>query len=115
MASKIIEYLSGLSGIVFDESVLKRIALDRGVDRIEYPESLSQKQKDLLLADLLWTAYISPVTIPSFSRQHGQFSMSKGQQNISNKDALYREAMRLYHKWGERLDEDVSSGLKWSE
>ena len=94
MASKIIEYLSGLSGIVFDESVLK---------------------KDLLLADLLWTAYISPATIPSFSRQHGQFSMSKGQQNISNKDSLHREAMRLYHKWGERLDEDASSGLKWSE
>lgn len=109
----ILEYISGLTDIVFDEAVLKRIAYDRGVERCTFPSELSQKQKDLLLADLLWTAYLGGTNIPSFARQHGQFSTSKGAQQITDKEALRREALRLYGKWGEEKED--TSCLTWME
>ena len=63
MADKfdIIEYLSGLTNFVFDKAVLKRIAYDRNVIDVTAYEYLSDEQKDLMKADLLYAAYISPV------------------------------------------------------
>lgn len=114
MSTEIIEYMSGLTGFAFDESVLKRIAADRGVEHVMYVSQLSQKAKDLLLADLLWTASFGPNNIPSFQHQHGQFSTSIGQQTIGNRDRLYDMAMRLYRKWGdERADLVSDSCLSW--
>ena len=53
----IIDYLSGLTGFVFDKAVLKRIAVDRQVYYVD-PETFEQKTKDLLYADLLYVAYV---------------------------------------------------------
>ena len=56
----IIEFLSGLTNYVFDKAVLKRIALDRGVLSVTSYSELDDKTKDLLRADLLLAAYLSP-------------------------------------------------------
>ena len=95
----IIEYISGLTSIVFDEAILTRIASDRGVLNFTDPASINQRSKDLILADLLMTAYMGPSNIPSMQQQHGQFSQSIGQQKFDNKDELYDMAMRLYRRW----------------
>ena len=59
MAAKfdVIDYLSGLTGFIFDKAVLKRIALDRGVSDVTEYSQLDGMTKDLLLADLLYVAY----------------------------------------------------------
>jgi hypothetical protein len=114
----IIDYLSGLTGFVFDKAVLQRIALDRQVLNVN-PEELDVKTKDLLRADLLYTAYISPNVWASHTHAHGSFSQTTGSQTIYNEDKerIYNVFMGIYRKYNdEKLEEiDDSSTLQWLE
>lgn len=114
----IIDYLSGLTGFVFDKAVLKRIALDRQAMSLD-PETLDAKTKDLLRADLLYTAYISPNVWASHTHAHGSFSQTIGSQTIYNEDKerIYNVFMGIYRKYNdEKLEEiDDSSTLQWLE
>ena len=119
MADKfdIIEYLSGLTPFVFDKALLKRIALDRGVDMINLYSRLTQEQKELLRADLLYAAYLSPTTWASSTQSHGSFSQSVGGQNVStiDKDLLYNAFIAVYKKYNDsKLEEiDEIGNLQW--
>ena len=114
----IIDYLSGLTGFVFDKAVLQRIALDRQAWHLN-PEDLDAKTKDLLRADLLYTAYVSPNVWASHTHSHGSFSQTTGSQTIYNEDKerIYNIFMGIYRKYNdEKLEEiDDSSTLQWLE
>lgn len=106
--------MAGLTAFVLDETILKRIALERGVESVTSYAELTEQQKDLLTADILYTVYTGPADIPSFQHQHGQFSTSTGKQNIADKDGIYRTMMFLYRKWGDKKVELIpESSLKW--
>jgi hypothetical protein len=110
----IIEYMSGLTGFVLDESVLKRIALERGVQEVTAYAQLTQRDKDLLTADILFTVLLSGNNIPSFQHQHGQFSTSTGQQIIKDKDSIINILRNYYGKYGdEKLELVPTSSLQW--
>lgn len=114
----IIEYLSGLTGFVFDKAVLKRIAIERGVIGVTSYSELEQQQKDLLLADLLYTVYVSPNSSASMTQQHGAFSRTVGSQTINDKEGIYNIMLSLYRKWNDEKLEAVQSmdgGLQWLE
>lgn len=118
MEFDIIEYLSGLTSFVFDKAVLKRIAIERGVDGVTSFSQLEQKQKDLLLADLLFTVYVSPNSSASMTQQHGAYSQTVGSQTINDKRGIYNTMVSLYKKWNdEKLEvvEDLDGGLQWLE
>ena len=114
----IIRYMSSLTGYVFDDAVLERIALERNVAEVGSFYELSEKDKDLLTADLLFVLYTSPSQSASFSKKHGQFSQSVGSQTITDKDGIFDTMMRLYTKWedpkAEEL-EDIGGGLEWMQ
>lgn len=114
----IIDYLSGLTGFVFDKAVLQRTALDRQALYLD-PENLDTKTRDLLRADLLYTAYISPNVWASHTHSHGSFSQTTGSQTIYNEDKerIYNVFMGIYRKYNdEKLEEiDDSSTLQWLE
>lgn len=114
----IIDYLSGLTGFVFDKAVLQRIALDRQALYSD-PEYLDTQTRDLLRADLLYTAYISPNVWASHTHAHGSFSQTTGSQTIYNEDKerIYNVFMGIYRKYNdEKLEEiDDSSTLQWLE
>ena len=74
----IIDYLSGLTAYIFDKSVLVTIARDRGVTDIQTYEELEQRQKDLLLADLLFKVYIGANSSASYSQSNGNSKKSVG-------------------------------------
>lgn len=110
----IIEYMSGLTGFVLDESNLRTIALERGVLEVTEYTQLTQRDKDLLKADILLTVVLAGNNIPSFQHQHGQFSTSTGQQNIKDKDTIINILRNLYGKWGdEKLELVPTSCLTW--
>ena len=114
----IIRYMSSLTGYVFDDAVLERIALERSVADVASFSDITEKDKDLLTADLLFVLYTSPSQSASFSKKHGQFSQSVGSQTITDKDGIFDTMMRLYTKWedpkAEEL-EDMGGGLQWLE
>lgn len=114
----IIEYLSGLTGFVFDKAVLKRIAYDRGVIEVTDYEELDDKTKDLLKADLLFTAYFSPNIWASSTQSHGSYTKSIGGQTIytADKERLYNTFVRIYSKYeDDKLEEikDNEATLQW--
>lgn len=113
----IIEYISGLTSYVFDESVLKRIAIDRGVYDVEGYSGIDQRTKDLLKADLLYEVYLSPNVSASSSKSHGNFSETIGSQTIyaDERDRLYNIFTSIYRKYGDdKLNEIGDNGiLQW--
>lgn len=115
----IIGYLEGLTGFVFDKSVLIRVATDRKVLGVISPSELDQRTKDLLLADLLLTAYLSPNVIASSSHSHGSYTKSVGSQTINDKNDIYEMMIALYRKHGEEdkieILANASGCLKWME
>ena len=53
----IIRYMSSLTGYIFDDAVLERIALERSVADVASFSEITEKDKDLLTADLLFVLY----------------------------------------------------------
>ena len=120
MADKfdILEYLSGLTGFVFDKAVLKRIALDRGVYGVKCFSELTQQDKDLMRADLLLVAYLSPNVWASSTHAHGSFSETIGSQTVytEDKERIYNQFINIYKKYDdEKLTEveDLGGDLQW--
>lgn len=114
----IIRYMSSLTGYIFDDAVLERIALERNVAEVGSFAELSEKDKDLLTADLLFVLYTSPSKSASISKKHGQFSQSVGSQTITDKDNIFDTMMRLYKKWEDPKAEELESmrgGLEWMQ
>lgn len=110
----VIEYISGLTGYVFDKAVLKNIALSRGVENVTLPQQIDYRTRELLRADLLYTAYCSPNTMASMSQQHGSFSRSVGHQTTTDKETLYNIFMGIYRKYNDPMAENIEGGtLQW--
>ena len=116
----IIDYLSGLTGFVFDKAVLNRIAWERGVDSVTSYEDLDSKTKDLLRADLLYVAYLSPNTWASQTNQHSSYSQTVGSQTITTADRerLYNTFIAIYKKYDDAMlaeIDDEQGCLQWVE
>lgn len=113
----IIEYLSGLTGYVFDKAVLKSIAFERDVVYVTSFDELDQKTIDLLRADLLYRAWLSPNVWASSTNKHGGFTRTVGSQTIyaTEKERLYDIFMGIYRKYDdEKISEISDSGtLQW--
>lgn len=115
----IIEYLSGITMFTFDKAVLKRIALDRNVADVTEYIFLDTKTKDLLKADLLYAAYLSPNVWASSTHSHGSYTKTIGSQTIysEDKERLYNTFVDIYKKYDDpKLEEIESSGggtLQW--
>lgn len=112
----VIDYMSGLTAYVFDKSVLQRIAIDRNVFNVEDASQLEQKQRDLLLADILFVVYTSPTSSASVSSSHGAFKQSIGSQTVNSKAEIYNVMVGIYQKYGDEkinLVPSTSSGISW--
>lgn len=108
----ILEYLSGLTSFVFDKAVLKRIALDRGVLSVTSYSELDDKTKDLLRADLLLAAYLSPNVWASYTHSHGSYSQTTGSQTIyiEEKERIYNMLRNIYSKYDDAKLEEIGEG-----
>lgn len=114
----ILDFLSGLTGFVFDKSVLARIAWEREVAEVTSFDELDAKMIELLKADLLFTAYLSPNIWASQTNSHGSFSRTTGSQTINAQDRkqLFNVFTAIYKKYNDnKLEEALAleSNLQW--
>lgn len=115
----IIEYLSGITMFTFDKAVLNRIALDRNVKDVTDYAALDERTKDLLRADLLLAAYLSPNVWASSTHSHGSYTKTIGSQTIysEDKERLYNMFVDIYKKYEDPKLEEVealdSASLQW--
>lgn len=114
----ILDFISGLTGFVFDKSVLTRIALERDIVDVSSFGELDEKTIDLVKADLYYTAYLSPNVWASQTNSHGSYSRTTGSQTVyvSDKDRLYNAFTAIYKKYGDAKLEEIASSqgnLQW--
>ncbi len=80
--------------------------LDRGItDDSVLVGSISEKQRDLCLADTYFGAAISSVRSGTQGESDGGWTHYIANKNVVSRDALMEMARRLYDKWGEPFDE----------
>lgn len=103
----ILQYMSGLTGFTFDKAVLTRIALKRGVANVTEYEELTEKDEDLITADLLLTAYLSPTTWASFNQSHGSYKKGVGSQTMYNKEEILEWLRGIYGKYKDPMLDKV--------
>ena len=92
--------------------------MERGVDDVTDFAELTQEDKDLLLADLLFLIYTTPTQTAATSKQHGAWQQSVGSQTMTDKKNVYELMMSLYRKWGDPKIEEIEEskgGLQWLE
>lgn len=106
----ILQYMSGLTGFTFDKAVLTRIALERGVAEVTEYGELTKRDRDLITADLLLTAYLSPTVWASFDQSHGSYKKGIGSQTMYNKEDIYNYLYNIYKLYeDEKLEELVDN------
>jgi len=106
----ILQYMSGLTGFTFDKAVLTRIALERGVAEVTEYGELTKRDRDLITADLLLAAYLSPTVWASFDQSHGSYKKGIGSQTMYNKEDIYNYLYNIYKLYeDEKLDELVDN------
>lgn len=114
----IIEYLSGVTQYTFDKAVLKRIALERGVNEVKSFDELTPKDKELIRADLLYTAYLSPNVWASSTQSHGSYTKTIGSQTVyvKEKERLYNIFTGIYRKYEDDKLQEIEGNeatLQW--
>lgn len=112
----VLEYISSLTGFSFDKSVIKRIAIERQVLYAKSIADIDKKQRDLITADLLLVAYLSPTSTSSITNKHGDYTKTIGSQTINSKKDIYNMLYSLYKRWNDdKLEavKEMEGGLQW--
>ena len=103
----ILQYMSGLTGFTFDKAVLTRIALERGVSTVTAFSQLTKRDRDLMTADLLLTAYLSPTVWASFDQSHGSYKKGVGSQTMYNKEEILDYLRGIYEEYDDPMLDEV--------
>ena len=94
--------------IDFTTEFLYAKMLHRGVtDDDMLVSDICERQRDLLLADIYWSAAVSSVKTGTQGESDGGWTHYVAIKNVANREALARRAKELYDKWGEPY-EDIS-------
>lgn len=89
----------------FTDDHLKKIALDRGVDpeaNAYDPSVVTKRQKDLMDADLIYTAVLKrPSNTASLSQSHNGYQKTVGSEQDFYQDEKIKYAIRIYEMYGD--------------
>lgn len=102
----IVTWLKRETGFDVPKGTLENKILARGLQNVTDYSELTQKDKDLLKADVIEYILLSPSQTASKSWSHGDQSRSIGSQITTYRDKLFDYMMRLYRKWNDPKAED---------
>lgn len=95
------EYISGLVAFEVSDDALNAILFKRKADAYADAESLTQKQCELLHADLLMYGWSKPSSTGGEKKAHGGFSHTTRSETFNYRDKWYQLAQSIYKKWGD--------------
>lgn len=88
IAFDILDYICGLTDYSISKSVATNIAFKRGVHNIENYDELTDKLRDLLLADVLVSLVFRPKKTASWSKSKGSDSTSTSSSTSSTGQSI---------------------------
>lgn len=97
----ILDWLTSSTRYSFDENAFIAIAAGRGIKDVTSDlDTLTEKEKDLMVADLIFTAMmLSPSSTSSISKSHNNFQYTVGSEtDLYQKDKL-NYAMYIYKRY----------------
>lgn len=97
------EYLKGKTGYSITDDAIRSILFDRNVSEDSDASSLSQREKDLCVADLFRWILLNPSISASVEDADGGWKHKEGSSQMSDSDKsfLRQEANRIYDLYGE--------------
>lgn len=113
----IVKWMNSRVGYDIPVAALENIVLERGLTDVTDFADLTDEDKDLTLADILFYMWTSPTQTATESKSHGDFTYSKGSQTLTDKRNIYNTMMGLYRKWGDAkadMIEDTEGGCVWT-
>jgi hypothetical protein len=108
--------MSNMTGYTFEREALEQIALNRGVSEITDFAELTTRQKNLVLADMLFIIFTSYSNSGSSTKQHGDYSVTVGAKIITDKADIYKLMTALYENPDSELGDVLSEnqgGVRW--
>lgn len=116
-AFDIIEYMGSLVGYPVSEASLERIARERGLTEVSDWTEISRRQRNLVIADILFVLFTSPSNTGSVTKSHGDFTLTVGGVILTDKSDMYDLMMKLYNNPDNELYEllDDVGGCEWTE
>lgn len=99
----ILEWLSSSCRYSFEENTFMRIALDRGITDVnEDAMTLTQEQKDLMTADIIFTAVLlGPSSTASQSASHNNFQRTVGSETDIYQSNKISYALGIYKRYND--------------
>lgn len=95
----------------FTEKNFVKIALDRGIDPTwdAYDEEyVTEKERDLLTADLIYTAVLlRPSNTASLQQSHNGYQKTVGSEQDFYQDDKIKYAIRIYKRYKDKRGEDL--------
>lgn len=95
----------------FTEKNFVKIALDRGIDPTwdAYDdEHVTEKERDLLTADLIYTAVLlRPSNTASLQQSHNGYQKTVGSEQDFYQDDKIKYAIRIYKRYKDKRGEDL--------
>lgn len=96
----ILEWLKASTRYTFEETTFQNIALDRKINDALDATTLSVRDKELLKADIIFTAVMfSPSSTSSQSASHNGFSKSVGSETDIYQGKKVDYALSVYEKY----------------
>jgi len=98
----VLEWMSALTRYNFEDTTFEAIAVDRGITVTEDVTTLAVRDKELLKADIIFTAVmLSPSSTSSFSYSHNGFEKSVGSETDINQSQKISYALGIYKTYGD--------------
>jgi hypothetical protein len=116
MKRDIVTYLSNLTGYSFTKEQILSVAYNRGFDEETDITTLTLRDRNLLLADLLFIIFTSPSSSGALTKQHGDYSVTIGSTQITDKADICKLMNALYENPDKELGQILSSytgGVYW--
>ena len=110
----VLEWLSSKTRYTFDDDTFKSIALDRGCDPDDdaYGDNVTQKQKDLMVADTIFEAVmLSPSSTPSLSQSHNGYQKTIGSETDVFQSRKIAYALAIYKKYDDEKYEILNGTI----
>lgn len=112
----VLEWLQKGTRYTFEQGTFEKIALDRGCNPNDdvYDELVvSKQQKDLMEADIIFTAvFMSPSNTASIQQSHNGFQRTIGQEQDTYRNDKIKYAIAIYKLYGDDKGAILESQIK---
>lgn len=111
----VLEWLKAATRYTFDDETFIKIAYDRECDPDSdvYGDSVTKRQRDLMTADIIFTAVLlSPSSTSSYQKAHNGYQESIGAETDYYQDKKITYAIKIYEQYADDKAEVLDSVKK---